>query len=115
MNKKIITTLLLALVAITGQAQVKCHIEGKFVDNKWGDEVVICKMGTDLRVNDAPEWHHKAVNGRFECDIETDVPEMYEVIPYKQYVETKSYYYGWFLVENGTVRIEIYGDKSGHQ
>ena len=41
MNKKTIITLLLALVAITGQAQVKCHIEGKFVDNKWGDEVVI--------------------------------------------------------------------------
>jgi len=112
MNKKTIITILFALAALVGQAQVKCHIEGKFMNDKWGDEVVICKMGTDLRVNDAPELHHKAVNGRFECDIETDVPEMYEVIPYKQYVETKSYYYGWFLVENGTVRIEIYGDKS---
>ena len=47
MNKNIILTLL-ALVAMAGQAQVKCHIEGKFVDNKWGDEVVICKRGTDL-------------------------------------------------------------------
>ena len=107
-----IITILLALVTMAGQGQVKCHIEGTFIDNKWGDEVVICKMGTDLRVNDAPEWHHKAVNGYFECDIETDVPEMYEVIPYKQYVETASYYYAWFLVENGTVRIEIYGDKA---
>ena len=112
MNRKNIITTLLALIAIAGQAQVKCHIEGRFVDDKWGDEVVICKIGTDLRVNDAPELHHKAVNGHFECDIETDVPEMYEVIPYKQYVETSSYYYGWFLVENGTVRIEIYGDKA---
>ena len=112
MNKKTIITALLALVTMAGWGQVKCHIEGKFVDNKWGDEVVICKMGTDLRVNDAPEWHHKAVNGHFECDIETDIPEMYEVIPYKQYVETSSYYYGWFIVENGTVRIEIYGDKA---
>lgn len=112
MNKEIIITALLALLAMTGQGQVKCHVEGKFVDNKWGDEVVICKMGTDLRVNDAPEWHHKAVNGHFECDIETDVPEMYEVIPYKQYVETSSHYYGWFIVENGTVRIEIFGDKA---
>ena len=112
MNKKTIITALLALVCVAGQGQVKCHIEGRFVDNKWGDEVVICKMGTDLCVNDAPEWHHKAVNGHFECDIETEVPEMYEVIPYKQYVETSSYYYGWFIVENGTVRIEIFGDKS---
>ena len=105
-------TILLTLVAMAGQAQVKCHIEGNFADSKWGDEVVICKMGTDLRINDAPEWHHKAVNGHFECDIETDVPEMYEVIPYKQYVETSSYYYGWFIVENGTVKIEIFGDKA---
>ena len=112
MNKKTIITILLVLVAMTGQAQVKCHIEGKFINDKWGDDVVICKMGTDLRVNDAPEWHQKAVNGHFECDIETDVPEMYEVIPYKQYVETSSYYYGWFIVENGTVRIEIFGDKA---
>ena len=112
MNKKNIITILLALVTVTGQAQVKCHIEGKFINDKWGDDVVICKMGTDLRVNDAPQLHHKAVNGHFECDIETDVPEMYEVIPYKQYVETASYYYAWFLVENGTVRIEIFGDKA---
>ena len=112
MNKKTIITALLVFVALAGQAQVKCHIEGKFVDNKWGDEVVICKMGTDLRVNDAPQLHHKAVNGHFECDIEADFPEMYEVIPYKQYVETSSHYYAWFIVENGTVRIEIYGDKA---
>ena len=110
--RKLLSTMLLALVVMAGNAQVKCHIEGKFVDNKWGDEVVICKMGTDLRVNDAPQLHHKAVNGHFECDIETDVPEMYEVIPYKQYVETAGYYYAWFIVENGTVRIEIYGDKA---
>ena len=103
---------LLALVVMTGHAQVKCHIEGRFMNDKWGDDVVICKMGTDLRINDAPQLHHKAVNGYFECDIETDVPEMYEVIPYKQYVETSSHYYAWFIVENGTIRIEIYDDKA---
>jgi len=111
MNKKIIFTALFAVIAIAGQAQVKCHIKGKFMDDKWGDDIIICKIGTDLRVNDEPQLHYKAVNGYFECDIETDFPEMYEVIPYKQYVETASYYYGWFLVENGTVNIEIYGDK----
>ena len=54
MKKKTIITILLALVALAGQAQVKCHIEGKFVDNKWGDEVVICKRGTDLQEGDRP-------------------------------------------------------------
>ena len=67
MNKKTIITILLALVAMTGKAQVKCHIEGKFINDKWGDEVVICKMGTDLRVNDAPQLHHKALHDAQMC------------------------------------------------
>ena len=115
MKRTNIIIALLAVLALTAQiaaGQVKCHIEGKFVDDNMGDDVVICKMGTDLRVNDASTLHHKVVNGHFECDIETDVPEMYEVIPYKQYVETASWYYGWFIVENGTVRMDIYSDKA---
>lgn len=110
MIKKIFISAMLTLVGLTGQAQIKCHIKGKLMSDKVGDEVVICKIGTDLRVNDASELHHKAVNGQFECDIEADLPEMYEVFSYKQYVDGV-WYAGRFLVENGTVNIEIYDDK----
>lgn len=110
MIKKIFISAMLTLVGLTGQGQIKCHIKGKLMSDKVGDEVVICKKGTDLRVNDAPQLHHKAVNGYFECDIESDLPEMYEVFSYKQYVDGV-WYAGRFLVENGTVNIEIYDDK----
>ena len=39
MNKKAIITMMLALVAMTGQAQVKCHVEGTLETDAWGDEI----------------------------------------------------------------------------
>ena len=111
MNKKTIITALLALVAMTGQGQVKCHVEGKIMTDKYGDDVVICKEGTDLRVNDAPSLHYKAVNGHFECDIEADHIDMYEVKLPRQ-MEEGSWFTAKFLVENGTVWIEMYEDKA---
>ena len=49
MNKQTIITILLALVAMAGQGQVKCHVEGEIMTDKYGDDVVVCKDGTDLR------------------------------------------------------------------
>ena len=60
MNKKTIITNLLALIAVAGQAQVKCHVEGTLETDAWGDEVIICEAGTDLRVVDEPRFHVKA-------------------------------------------------------
>ena len=111
MNKKTIITILLAIVTLAGQAQVKCHIEGKIMTDKYGDDVVVCKDGTDLRVNDDPSLHYKAANGRFECDIETDRIDMYMVVLPRQMKEG-SWFTAKFLAENGTVRIEMYEDKA---
>ena len=61
MKKTLIITILLALTSVIGQAQIKCHIEGKIMTDKYGDDVVICKNGTDLRVNDTPSIHYKPV------------------------------------------------------
>ncbi len=79
MNKKIIITILLALVTVAGQGQIKCHVEGTLETDTWGDEIIICEAGTDLRVVDEPRFHVKAKDGRFTYDIETDFPRLYEV------------------------------------
>ena len=98
-NKQTIITILLTLVAMTGQGQlmeqreqsgvysnyaesqqkktegqVKCHVEGTLETDVWGDEVIICEAGTDLRVVDEPRFHVKAKDGHFTYDIETDFP-----------------------------------------
>ena len=101
MNKQTIITILLALVAMAGQAQlmeqreqsgvysnyaesrqkktegqVKCHVEGTLETDAWGDEIIICEEGTDLRVVDDPHFHVKAKDGHFTYDIETSFPPL---------------------------------------
>ena len=92
MNKQTIITILLALVAVAGQAQVKCHVEGTLETDMWGDEIIICEAGTDLRVVDEPRFHVKAKDGHFTYDIETDFPRLYVVFFLKQY-ETSSWFH----------------------
>jgi hypothetical protein len=79
MNKQTIITILFALVAMVGQAQVKCHVEGTLETDAWGDDIIICEAGTDLRVVDDPRFHVKAKEGRFAYDIETDFPRLYNI------------------------------------
>ena len=110
MYKKTIITALLTLVALTGQGQIKCHVEGKLETDAWGDEFIICEAGTDLRVVDEPRFHVKAKDGKFSYDIETDYPRLYEVFFLKQYTSGR-WYSGKFLVENCNVNVTMYKDK----
>ena len=110
MNKKTIITALLALVAMAGQAQVKCHVEGTLETDAWGDEIIICEAGTDLRVVDEPRFHVKAKDGHFTYDIETDFPRLYDVFFLKQY-ETGRWFVGKFLAENCNVNVTMFADK----
>ena len=110
MNKKIIITILLALVTVAGQGQIKCHVEGTLETDTWGDEIIICEAGTDLRVVDEPRFHVKAKDGRFTYDIETDFPRLYEVFFLKQH-ETGRVFTGKFIVENCNVNVTMYKDK----
>jgi thiol-disulfide isomerase/thioredoxin len=110
MNKKTIITILLALIAVAGQAQVKCHVEGTLDTDAWGDEIIICKAGTDLRVVDEPRLHVKAKDRHFTYDIETDYPRLYEVSFLKQH-ETGRIFTGKFIAENCNVNVTMYKDK----
>ena len=110
MYKKTIITALLTLVALTGQGQIKCHVEGKLETDAWGDEIIICEAGTDLRVVDEPRFHVKAKDGHFSYDIETDFPRLYDVFFLKQY-ETGRWFVGKFLAENCNVNVTMFADK----
>ena len=47
----LIIAVFLALFAMAGKAQIVCHVEGELMSNKYGNDIVICEQGTDLRVN----------------------------------------------------------------
>ncbi len=107
---KAIAIHVLALVALTGQAQVKCHVEGTLETDAWGDEIIVCEAGTDLRVVDDPRFHVKARDGRFTYDIETDFPKLYEVYFLNQ-EKTGRIFTGSFIAENCNVNVTMYEDK----
>ena len=110
MKKNIIIGLFLALAAMAGQAQIVCHIEGEVIGNEYGNDIVICPDGTDLRVNDDPSLHVKAVNGKFSKTIECDFPKRYEIYLLKE--SEHGGRVGFFFAENATVRVKLYGDES---
>ena len=110
MKKLTIIAVLFALVAMAGLAQVKCHVEGTLETDAWGDEIIICEAGTDIRVVDEPRFHVKAKEGRFRYDIETDFPRRYEVFFLKQQ-QTGRWFKGMFIAENCNVNVTMYEDK----
>ena len=109
--KKIITlSILLALATWTGRAQIVCHVEGELMSNKYGYNIVICEAGTDLRANDDPSLHVRAVNGKFSKTIECDHIKKYQVFLYNEY--RRGYWrFGDFFAENGTVKVKLYADQ----
>ncbi len=98
--KRAIISIMLALVCMTGQAQVKCHIWGELRDTTQGKTVIICPAGTDLRVSNNYITAKAGVQGRFLCNVETDKMTLYNVFLYEQY-EHGSWANTEFLVENG--------------
>ena len=119
--KKRITTILLVLVtmAVTNhgysqsQVPIVCHIEGELMTDQYGDDIVICEEGTDLRINDNPSLHVKAVNGKFSKTIECDHITKYEAFYYEQYLSS-SWQTAPFFAENGTVKIKLYADHKSN-
>jgi thiol-disulfide isomerase/thioredoxin len=100
MNKKTIITTMLALVAMTGRGQVKCHIEGELRDTTQGKTVVICLANVDLRVSDNYIMAEADAQGHFSCNVETDKMSLYKVFLREQW-ERGSWKYANYLVENG--------------
>ena len=109
--KKTIFTALLALVALTGQSQVKCHIEGELNDTTQGKTVIICRCDVDIRLSENyitveadDRWH-------FSCDVEDKEMYLYNVFLEEQWKNGR-WYTGDFLIENGaTVKLRFDDEK----
>ena len=67
--KKTIITILLALVAVAGQGQVKCHVVGTVAEGTTPVELRIYRDGEDPKNS---TLRPVLKNGRFECDVMTD-------------------------------------------
>ena len=75
MNKKTIITMFFALVAMTGKAQIKCHVEGTAANGVERRTFYVAQQGTTD--NDDAKWTEVNVKGgRFALDIVADTTEM---------------------------------------
>ena len=110
MNKQTIITALLALVALAGQGQVKCHVTGTVAEGTKAVGLVIYRDSTDPK--DSP-LQLTVKNGRFECDVEDTQVERWHIVDFGEVLEkgmtSRS---DAFFSENGaTVTISLDGDK----
>ena len=103
--KKFSITLLLAFVALAGQAQVKCHIEGQLKDKTQGTMVIVCPVGVNLYASDNFVKAKADAEGHFALDVEADKICLYTAFLEEQY-QHGSWRYGNFLVEDkATVKL----------
>ena len=108
MKLKTITTILLVLVTMTGQAQIKCHVVGTVADGVERQTFYIAQQSTADYNN--KEWMEVNVkDGCFALDIEAEKTEMYEIIE----DHFQGGHFALFLLENDTVRIDIKPDDDG--
>ena len=102
MSKQTFITALLTLVAMAGQGQVKCHVEGELRDTTQGRTVVICPSNVDIRLSDNFITAEADAQGHFSCDVETDKMSLYYLFLHEQW-KRGSLMYAKYLVENGAI------------
>lgn len=101
----------LALAAMAGQAQVKCHIEGELRDTTQGKTVVIRPADVDIRVSDNYITAKADAQGQFSCDVETDKMGLYNVFLHEQW-KNGSWRNENFLVENSATVKLLFDDNT---
>ncbi len=97
MKKETIITILLAIVAMTGQGQVKCHVIGTVAERTTPIELRIYRDGEDPKNS---TLRPVLKNGRFECDVEDAQIERWHIVDFGEVVE-----------DSATVTIRLDGDK----
>ncbi len=105
MCKQTIITILLALVAMAGQAQVKCHVEGELRDTTQGKTVVFCPVDVDIRVSDNYITVKADVHGHFSCDVESDKTRLYNVFLHEQWKHGSWSNENFLVEDNATVTL----------
>jgi len=110
MDKKTIITTLLAIVAIAGQGQVKCHVTGTVAEGTKAVGLVIYRDGTDPKDS---SLKLAVKDGRFECDVEDTGIERWHIVDFGEVLEKgmTSRSDAFFSEDGATVTISLDGDK----
>ena len=110
MNKKAIITILLTLVAMAGQAQVKSHVIGSVAEGTTPVELVIYRDGEDPKDS---KLRPVVKDGHFECDVEDAQIERWHIVDVGEVMEKgmTSRSEAFFVEDGATITIRLDGDK----
>ena len=110
MNKKSIIILLLALVAMAGQGQVRCYVIGTVAEETTPVELRIYRDGEDPKNS---TLRPVLKNGRFECDVEDAQIERWHIVDFGEVMEKGMTLRSeeFFSEDGATVTIRLDGDK----
>ena len=104
--KQTIITILLALVVMSGQAQLRCHVIGTVAEGTTPIELRIYRDGEDPKNSTLrPELK----DGCFECDVEDAQIERWHIVDFGEVMENgMTLRSGEFFLEDGaTVTIRL--------
>ena len=110
MTKQTIITILLALVAMAGQGQVRCHVIGTVAEGTTPIELRIYRDGEDPKNS---TLRSVVKNGRFECDVEDAQIERWHIVDFGEVMEKGMTLRSeeFFSEDGATVTIRLDGDK----
>ncbi len=109
--KKLFNTILLALFALSGAAQtgkIHCHIEGQLERKPNCEKLLLLPEGC-LPNFVKSDRVIEVKDGKFSYDLYADEADVYNVIPYDDYLNG-TWYAATIFVENGHVHITFIGD-----
>ena len=108
--KQTIITILFALVVMSGQGQVMCHVIGTVAEGTTPIELRIYRDGEDPKNS---TLRPVLKDGRFECDVEDAQIERWHIVDFGEVMEKgMTLRTGEFFVEDGaTITIRLDGDK----
>ena len=110
MNKKTIITILLALVTMVGQGQVRCHVIGTVAEGTTPIELRIYRDGEDPKNS---TLRPVVKDGHFECDVEDAQIERWHIVDFGEVMEKgmTSRSEAFFVEDGATITIRLDGDK----
>ena len=104
-----IITILLALVAMAGQGQVRCHVIGTVAEGTTPIELRIYRDGEDPKDS---KLRPVVKNGRFECEVEDAQIERWHIVDFGEVMEKgmTSRSEAFFVEDGATITIRLDGD-----
>lgn len=110
MNKQTIITIVLALVAVAGQGQVRCHVIGTVAEGTTPIELRIYRDGEDPKDS---KLRPVVKDRHFECDVEDAQIERWHIVDFGEVMEKGMTLRSeeFFSEDGATVTIRLDGDK----